>query len=95
MYVIDAIDLRIDMDDPRIDRIFDLLDGWRHLPAYQLERRADIFFGLFLPDVLDHLDFDGLKSQAIDILELHKFTRHYIGGVERVFFGSVQGIGDV
>ena len=54
MYVIDAIDLRIDMDDPRIDRIFDLLDRWRHLPAYQLERRADIFFGLFLPDVLDH-----------------------------------------
>ena len=41
------------------------------------------------------LDFDGLKPQAINILELHKFTRHYIRGVERVFVGSVQGIGDV
>ena len=28
------------------------MDSWRHLPAYQLERRADIFFALFLPDVL-------------------------------------------
>ena len=35
-----------------IERVFDLLDGWRHLPAYQLERRADTFFALFLPEVL-------------------------------------------
>ena len=36
-----------------IERVFDLLDGWRHLPAYQLERRADTFFALFLPEVLE------------------------------------------
>jgi hypothetical protein len=24
--------------------LFDRLDAWRHVPAYQLERRADIFF---------------------------------------------------
>ena len=41
------------MTDPHIERLLHLLDTWRHLPAYQLERRADIFFGLFLPDVLD------------------------------------------
>ena len=35
-----------------LDRIFERLDEWRHLPAYQLERRADIFFALFLPEVL-------------------------------------------
>ena len=35
-----------------IERVFDLMDKWRHLPAYQLERRADIFFALFLPEVL-------------------------------------------
>ena len=35
-----------------IERVFELLDEWRHLPAYQLERRADIFFALFLPKVL-------------------------------------------
>ena len=37
---------------PTIERVFELLDDWRHLPTYQLERRADIFFALFLPEVL-------------------------------------------
>lgn len=41
------------MSYPNIGSVFSLLDKWRNLPAYQLERRADIFFGLFLPDVLD------------------------------------------
>lgn len=36
-----------------IERVFCLMDRWRHLPAYQLERRADIFFALFLPKVLE------------------------------------------
>ena len=35
-----------------IDQVFCLLDRWRNLPDYQLERRADIFFALFLPEVL-------------------------------------------
>ena len=39
--------------EPTIECVFDLLDRWRHLPAYQLERRADIFFALFLPEVLE------------------------------------------
>src|SRR5689334_20386715 len=34
------------------ERIFDLLDDWRHLPDYQLERRADIFFAACLPEFL-------------------------------------------
>jgi hypothetical protein len=33
--------------DP-LNKIFDNLDAWRHLPTYQLERRADIFFSLYL-----------------------------------------------
>ncbi len=33
-------------------RIFDRMDEWRHLPNYQLERRADLFFSLYLPDAL-------------------------------------------
>lgn len=32
--------------------MFDRLDRWRHLPAYQLERRADIFFAVYLPEVI-------------------------------------------
>jgi hypothetical protein len=31
--------------DP-LDRVFENLDRWRHLPAYQMERRADIFFSV-------------------------------------------------
>ncbi len=35
-------------------RILDLLDSWRELPAYQLERRADVFFAAYLPQFLSH-----------------------------------------
>ncbi|MDR2950561.1 MAG: hypothetical protein LBV71_15345 [Prevotella sp.] len=35
-----------------INRLFDTLDNWRHLPAYQLERRADIFFAIYLPEII-------------------------------------------
>lgn len=35
-----------------IGKLFDLLDKWRKLPAYQLERRADIFFALHLEEIL-------------------------------------------
>ena len=36
----------------RINAIFDNMDVWRNLPAYQLERRADIFFSIYLPEIL-------------------------------------------
>jgi hypothetical protein len=36
----------------QIDALFDRMDAWRHFPNYQLERRADIFFSLYLPEVL-------------------------------------------
>lgn len=37
-----------------IDNIFDRMDLWRHFPSYQLERRADLYFALYLPEVLSH-----------------------------------------
>jgi hypothetical protein len=37
----------------KIDTLFDLLDAWRHFPSYQLERRADLYFALYLPEVLE------------------------------------------
>ncbi|MEZ5199107.1 MAG: hypothetical protein R2764_22810 [Bacteroidales bacterium] len=37
-----------------IDEIFNRLDNWRHLPSYQLERRFDIFFSLYLNSILNH-----------------------------------------
>ena len=36
-----------------ISEVFRTLDNWRHLPAYQLERRVDIFFGLILPEFME------------------------------------------
>ena len=37
-----------------LTRLFKLLNDWRELPAYQLERRADIFFALYLEDLLKY-----------------------------------------
>lgn len=36
-----------------INDLFDKMDAWRHLPNYQLERRADLFFALYLPRALE------------------------------------------
>jgi hypothetical protein len=46
-----------------ISEIFDNMDKWRHLPAYQLERRADIFFSIYLPEILFYkfgVDIEGV-----------------------------------
>ena len=37
----------------KINLIFENLDCWRHLPSYQLERRVDMFFSLYLKDILE------------------------------------------
>lgn len=37
----------------KFDTLFDRMDDWRHLPNYQLERRTDLFFSLYLPEVLE------------------------------------------
>jgi len=37
----------------RITALFDRMDEWRHLPNYQLERRADLVFSLYLPEALE------------------------------------------
>lgn len=33
--------------------LFARMDTWRHLPSYQLERRADLFFSLYLKEALE------------------------------------------
>ena len=55
----------------RINQLFNNLDTWRHYPAYQLERRADIFFSIYLKEFLREV----LKYDARDIVPefpLHK-----------------------
>lgn len=43
-----------------LEGVLDLLDRWRHLPAYQLERRADALFAMFLPKVLERFGANNL-----------------------------------
>ena len=52
---------------------FDTLDEWRHLPAYQLERRVDVFFGLLLPEIIE-AEFGVTREHMVVIPEfpLHK-----------------------
>ena len=38
--------------DP-LTAIFERLDEWRHFPTYQFERRIDIFFAIYLPEVIE------------------------------------------
>ena len=47
------------------------LDQWRHLPAYQLERRVDVFFGLLLPEAIEST-FNVPRSKLIPEFPLHK-----------------------
>ncbi len=62
-------------EHPTTADLFGLLDEWRHLPAYQLERRADIFFGLFLPEVLGkHFGID-IKPHVVPEFPIKKSNR--------------------
>jgi len=45
--------------------LFDRMDDWRHFPNYQLERRADILFSLYIPEALEaKLGFPVLPTLA-------------------------------
>lgn len=52
----------------RIAAIFTNLDRWRHLPNYQLERRTDIFFSIYLKSLAE--EFSGVELLDIIIPEL-------------------------
>ena len=57
-----------------IDLLFQNLNDWRHLPAYQLERRADIFFSLYLKEVVEKfLQEERKKSVELDSLIIPEF----------------------
>jgi hypothetical protein len=43
------------------------MDTWRHLPSYQLERRADLFFSLYLHEVLEEVT--GLSLEEVIVPE--------------------------
>jgi len=48
-----------------INDIFNRMDEWRHLPDWQLERRADLFFSLYLKEVMEKRFKVGIKDTII------------------------------
>ena len=56
-----------------LHRALETLDEWRHLPAYQLERRVDVYFGLLLPEIVE-AQFGVAKEdlEVVPELPLHK-----------------------
>ncbi|RFF29409.1 hypothetical protein [Wenzhouxiangella sediminis] len=58
----------------KIDQLFAKLDKWRNLPTYQLERRADIFFSLYLREVLEVRTGLNIHETLIPEFPLHKKT---------------------
>lgn len=59
-----------------LNTLFDLLTDWRQLPAYQLERRADIFFALYLEDLLTYCGYFAAGDQLTVIPEFPAKQEH-------------------
>ncbi len=53
------------MENDLIESLFDHMDELRNLPDYQLERRAEIFFYLFLPSILEEKFKTSFKEPII------------------------------
>ena len=51
-------------DATSLEKVLDLLDKWRMFPSYQLERRVDVLFATFLPELL----FSKFKKKVIKLL---------------------------
>lgn len=77
-----------DQNDYSISKLLNQVDTWRHLPAYQLERRVDALIALVLPDIVID-SFDGLnrddKLTVIPEFPLHR-TVNGREGTTRVDF---------
>ncbi|MGA7845141.1 MAG: hypothetical protein WCB17_11375, partial [Dehalococcoidales bacterium] len=58
----------------RINDIFDKMENWRNLPKYQLERRSDLFFAIYLKEVVEAKFGVLLKDQIIPEFPIHKKT---------------------
>lgn len=55
-----------------LDAIFANLDTWRHLPAYQLERRVDVFFSVYLRGVVEEFTGVALEKELIPELPIKR-----------------------
>jgi len=76
-----------------VEKIFVNLTRWRNLPKYQLERRADIFFSLYLKDILEaKLSEDGnpveLSELVIPEFPIQQGNQHHTANVDYVMFSK-------
>ena len=56
----------------KLEQLFDQLDDWRNLPTYQLERRADIFFSIYLREILQTFTGQDIHEVLIPEFPLHQ-----------------------
>jgi hypothetical protein len=56
----------------KLAETFQRLDQWRHFPDYQLERRADIYFALYLQQVVQEVTQTELQSTIIPELPIKR-----------------------
>ena len=57
--------------------VFKNLDRWRDFPNYQLERRADIFFSLYLPKVLEAVTGKEILTEVVPEFPLRRGFLNY------------------
>jgi len=83
-----------------INKLFNNMDTWRHLPAYQLERRADIFFSIYLPEVLSdkfQTEIEGIIPEfpvhigSITTIHTNKsFKIDYLAKAKKILFVELK-----
>jgi hypothetical protein len=56
----------------QLEAVFANLDRWRHLPNYQLERRADIFFSVYLRGLMEEVTGVALDEVVIPELPIKR-----------------------
>lgn len=57
--------------DP-LNTVFGHLDRWRHFPAYQLERRADIFFSVYMKGIIEETTGVALEDEIVPELPIKR-----------------------
>jgi len=56
----------------QLEAVFANLDRWRHLPNYQLERRADVFFSVYLRGLVEEITGVALEDVIIPELPIKR-----------------------
>lgn len=72
-----------------VETIFNLLEKWYKFPKYQLERRLDIFFALYLPEILKkELNIDAKHTNIIPEFPLKKADSNKSNNADYAIFSK-------